>query len=224
MGDDAQAGSDAAASARRKAEDEAIGLWLARRAHAPEAWRSRASSASGLLSTAAAAVLLSLLLAPDRVSSLTRVGRCALVIAVVGYVVAVLSYLIASVIGYPKDRDDDVDGFATASSDYFAAESKPIRGFVYVGTGAAILAILGTAVTVGDIAQADRPSFRGMVSLTPDAEEDVQNFCPDFSSESIVEIEERDSQVVLQISAKNCGDGAAILRLDASSIIVARER
>lgn len=154
-------------------EDEAEKLWLARIVAAPNAWRSRATAAGGLLSAAAAAALAGLLARPvDSGDGATLASLSAIL-----FVLAVVAFMAASV-WPPPGHTESTDEYSKILIDYCERESKPIRRLVIAGTVLGSLAIGVTAAAALAIASG-RDGQPGFVSFTNSSvEAAVERLCP----------------------------------------------
>lgn len=137
---------------------EAKQAWLSVVVQAPNGWRSRATSAAGLLSTAAAATIVGLLLeAPvDR----TPIELAATIVAGLGFFAAVLLLLRAGVHPSPTDGPSSEAnrsqalkwgyttlGFAELVEVYCRRDSRPVRNLTIAGSWVGALAVLLTVLT-----------------------------------------------------------------------------
>ncbi len=201
-------------------EDEAELLWLGRAIGDPDAWRSRATNAAGLLSAAAAATLVGLLLHGEQLSAPARVLA---VLAGGGYAVAVLCYLIAAVWPSPPE-DKQTLHYADEIWAYCGRESKPIKRMVIGGTVAGAFAVICTAIAVGAVAVGDQHSEKALVTLTSSAPDEVSNLCPGLPDTFSARVENlTDTRVRLHLPRQTCSNHVRDIELSRSAILIAAQ-
>lgn len=165
-------------SDRETLDDEADRLWLARMISAPDVWRSRATNAAGLLSAAAAASVASLVVGEDSTSSAVDAF---LKVAAVSYVIAVMFFLAASILGSPQEGDHVSFQLVDDISNYCKKESAPIKLLVRLGAGAAAVAIIATGSSVFYASRADTRLTQASVAFVDSAAYDgIRKVCPNI--------------------------------------------
>lgn len=232
------------ASAESAELGDAQRIWLTIVAEAATAWRSRATSAAGLLSAAAAASLTGLVLvAPDRFDAVSRVAA---IVAAAAYVVAVSLFLAAGVRPSPR-VSDDVDsrshshrvGRSTSLfvpsgnwgadiQKYADIESRPIRRLTVAGGVAAIIAIVATGATGIMLSRPAR--FHGSVTIVDQKyASGVVSSCPGMhrSASKVVtlsgQIQYSGADTVrIDVSRGVCDKAARVLLLPRAALIVVR--
>lgn len=154
---------------------EAVRLNLAQIAAAPDGWRARAISAGGFLGAAAAVTLWSL------AQQGSRVGGAASWVAsgaALAYLVAVVIFLIASILPPPKFDTTKITGAANQLHASATAEATRVKRMVFLGAGLGGLAIVLTSVSIFLLLMNPRVE-RASVSFTDEAERTVaETFCP----------------------------------------------
>lgn len=217
-------------------------VWLAHIVGTPDHWRARATNAAGLLSAAAAATLLSVVLGPSPGSDATRPAAF---IAASLYVASVASYLVASVIGSPRveapedsvaaglrrcapgegqvspgDRTSVVSR-ANEIQEYCRQEARQVRRLVWIGTSLAILAICATGVAAYSAATARAPVVNAVVVASGTAGESLERLCTKISQPFAATVATRDEgRVELIVAGDECdgGDNPVHINLEASDV------
>lgn len=203
-----------AESDQNEEEDkEAINLWLARIAGAPEAWRTRALNAASLLGGAAALSLVLLTQASEFRSPVSRIAASA---AGVGYVVAVVLLLVAAVHksprSGPKDQQPPPPGESSTPIVKLRAKSEaeavPIRRLVRAATWPAAIAITATGIAILAEAWAPAEIERATVRFADaSVRRELVRMCPNYRDGTVVSIRRDDNLVRLHLDRDACGDG-----------------
>ncbi len=186
-------------------QEEGIRLWLERVVAAPNAWRSRATAAGGLLSAAAAASLAGLLAATR--AGLDESVALAVAIAAVSFVGAVVALLLASVWGSPS-IDTATEDFVNTLEDYYANESRPIRRIVYAGAALGAAAVCSTATAALLVVFSDFSRSAQVTFIDPAARSAALALCPDLRVSTPARVEYLDGNLVaVTLPAGGCTGG-----------------
>lgn len=201
-------------------EDEAERLWLARIAAAPDQWRTRATSAAGLLSSAAAATLIAVFARSDQ---LPANAGAAGVAAGALYGLAVLAYLLGSVTVRKKKRPPDQPGDTQVDklSNRSAFEAAPVKVCVLVGTGLAAAAIIATALSIGLAVFGDVPYTSGTVTFVSSGQEErVQDLCVGFNDETPAQFRRAGDLLDIRLAASTCGGNELVVTIPADEALL----
>ena len=199
------------------ADDEAEKLWIARAIGSPDAWRSRATNAAGLLSAAAAATLAGLVLHGE---ALPGHARFFVGLAGAGYTIAVICYLVGAVWPSPKE-DKKTLQFADAIWEYCGRESKPIKRAVFWGTFVGGAAVIATGIAVEITASAQKPIEAASVTFFSQAPVEVTRLCPDLAHTFHAKVEDiSDTRVRLRLARGVC-NGITMLEFNRSALLIA---
>ncbi|TCI98830.1 hypothetical protein [Aeromicrobium sp. IC_218] len=203
-----------------QAENEiARQLYWARIVSSPDSWRTRATSAGGFLSAAAAASLLGL----GTVDDPNGAQAVSVSLATILYVAAVGSFLAASVWPSPSRTISLADdNCANEVFEYVADESKPIRKLVIGGGIASVLALLATAVSAMLIVLGDQSSSV-QVTFRDDPERTAaQHLCSKLPETFRAEMARgaTDDLAEITLQPSHCAGRAVTMTIPRQSIIV----
>lgn len=207
---------------QRLLDEEADRLWLARAIASPDAWRLRATNAAGLLSAAAAASVAGLLLQGDSTRQTLQGTNLYIAIgAAIGYVVAVVAFLAASVWPSPG-TDKETLRLVDDIWDYCVEEAGPIKRAVWIGSGSAIIAILATALTfVLVLAGYQRSEDANVVIVGGQELDAARALCPGIPEvipASVMAIST--DRILLRLPADFCGEKPAEIELPRDQIVL----
>ena len=196
---------------RRQADDdrtyEALAnSYYSRFISGPDIWRARASTAAGLLATAAAALLAGLLLREDSPSPLMKAvgGAC-----FVAYVCAVVLFFRASVapaakvVGSKEETRSDWFAFVRAQ---ITEDLKLVKRQTAWGARFAMGALLLTLATFIVAMTSETQGRRGQVVLSAEGLEELRQLCPRASATIAGEIELVDADTVRVSRLAGCGE------------------
>lgn len=212
-------GDTSAGAGRSDVDDEAEKIWLARIAAAPNSWRSRAASAGGLLSAAAAASLAGLLARPA--TTYEGLAKVTILAAAVLYVAAVISLLSASVWPSPKHPAEETDDYAGRLTAYCEKEAGPIRRAVIAGSILGALAVASTAVGAAYLVTKQTRTAAYVGFSDPEVAAVVKRLCPKLREPLLVQLEELQADhVAVLLPAEGCVGAARQLLLARSAVTV----
>jgi hypothetical protein len=207
---------------QRSRDEEADRLWLARAIASPDAWRLRATNAAGLLSAAAAASVAGLLLQGDSTGqALQGMNLFIAISAAVGYVVAVVAFLAASVWRSPE-TDRETLSLAEEIWDYCVEEAKPIKRAVWIGSVFATIAIIATALTFASLLAGYQRSQNANVVVVGEQElAGVQALCPQIPKVIPVSLRVVSTdRILLRIPADFCGESPAEIEMPKDQVLI----
>ncbi|MFJ9390722.1 hypothetical protein ACIRON_17995 [Nocardioides sp. NPDC101246] len=204
-------------SADHDEDVEAARLNLAQIAAAPDVWRARAISAGGFLGAAAAVTLWSLAQQGSRV-----VGAVPWIVAgaALCYLLAVIFFLIASILPTPEFDGADIVGAANQLHASATQESGRIKAMVFIGAGVGCMAIVLTSVSIFLILMIP-VTERAYVTFSDAAKRDAAELlCPDLPSTFLAEVtDEGLGMVRITVVGKTCPDGRTELVVPRTSIV-----
>lgn len=209
---------DVAVAEHSQEDLEALHLSLGQVVASPDVWRARAVSAGGFLGAAAAFSLWGL---SQQAATFDGLVITVAGTAAVSYVLAVVAFLVASVLPTPKANPDVQGSLADQVEALAHKETKPIKYLVLTGAGLGTLAITATTVgsflvLLGPVHSSATVSFVGREFWSS-----VETLCPDLTQPFKARLTEDGSGYVrLRIVDDGCGTQNPELVVPRSEIVL----